>query len=322
MLRARVATVPDAKDVAGTPGLGSSSALGVTGVMGHPGVATAIADSALCLLVGTQLSVTARAGLDDALASVQTYSIGSAAPFVPCTHVHTEDLRGSLTTADAGAERQRPSDPRAGAGPGAEDRAATAAARRPRCALPRRDGCARSDAAGRRRHRRRRRKHRRVGDPPSACAPRRAIHRRAGHGRHGIQLRRRRGCGARAQAADRGDRRRRLILHARHGDSHRAAVPPARDVPAVRQPRACDVRDPRATVLRRSLQLQPVRPKPAGRGPGGHVSRSGLRRRRRRSTICPARCRRHSMSTARRSSASSARPTKSHHSQTFSARRP
>jgi acetolactate synthase-1/2/3 large subunit len=76
MLRARVATVPDAKDVAGTPGLGSSSALGVTGVMGHPGVARAIADSALCLLVGTQLSVTARAGLDDALASVPTYSIG------------------------------------------------------------------------------------------------------------------------------------------------------------------------------------------------------------------------------------------------------
>ena len=46
MLRARIATVPDAKDVAGTPGMGSSSALGVTGVMGHPGVATAIADSA------------------------------------------------------------------------------------------------------------------------------------------------------------------------------------------------------------------------------------------------------------------------------------
>jgi len=97
VLRARVATVPDAKDVAGTPGLGSSSALGVTGVMGHPAVASAIADSALCLLVGTQLSVTARAGLDDVLASVPTYSIGSAVPFVPSTHVHTEDLRGSLT---------------------------------------------------------------------------------------------------------------------------------------------------------------------------------------------------------------------------------
>ena len=39
VLRARVACVPDAKDVAGTPGFGSSSALGVTGVMGHPGVA-------------------------------------------------------------------------------------------------------------------------------------------------------------------------------------------------------------------------------------------------------------------------------------------
>jgi acetolactate synthase I/II/III large subunit len=95
-LRARVATVPDAKDVAGTPGLGSSSALGVTGVMGHPGVAEAVADSGLCLLVGTRLSVTARAGLDKALASVPTVSLGSAAPYVPCTHVHTDDLRGSL----------------------------------------------------------------------------------------------------------------------------------------------------------------------------------------------------------------------------------
>ena len=120
MLRARVATVPDAKDVAGTPGLGSSSALGVTGVMGHPGVAKAIADSALCLLVGTQLSVTARAGLDDVLASVPTYSIGSASPFVPCTHVQTEDLRGSLRLLDAGVERRRPADWRAGAGRGAE----------------------------------------------------------------------------------------------------------------------------------------------------------------------------------------------------------
>jgi acetolactate synthase I/II/III large subunit len=96
-LRARVATVPDAKDVAGTPGRGSSSALGVTGVMGHPGVAEAVAGSGLCLLVGTRLSVTARAGLDEALASVPTISLGSAAPYVPCTHVHTEDLRGSLT---------------------------------------------------------------------------------------------------------------------------------------------------------------------------------------------------------------------------------
>src|SRR6202051_4122915 len=97
-LRARVATVPDAKDVAGTPGRGSSSALGVTGVMGHPGVAEAVAGSGLCLVVGTRLSVTARAGLDDALTAVQTISIGSAPPYLACTHVHTDDLRMSLRT--------------------------------------------------------------------------------------------------------------------------------------------------------------------------------------------------------------------------------
>jgi acetolactate synthase-1/2/3 large subunit len=97
MLRARVATVPDAKDVAGTPGMGSSSALGVTGVMGHPGVAAAVAGSALCLLVGTRMSVTSRTGLDEALGSVPVVSIGSAPPYLPCAHVHTQDLRASLS---------------------------------------------------------------------------------------------------------------------------------------------------------------------------------------------------------------------------------
>ncbi|WP_368681732.1 thiamine pyrophosphate-binding protein [Mycobacterium intracellulare] len=96
MLRARVACVPDAKDVAGTPGFGSSSALGVTGMMGHPGVAEAVRTSALCLVVGTRLSVTARAGLDDSLAAVRTVSVGSAPPYPACTHVHTDDLRASL----------------------------------------------------------------------------------------------------------------------------------------------------------------------------------------------------------------------------------
>ena len=100
-LRARVATVPDAKDVSGAPGLGSSSALGVTGVMGHPGVAQVIADSAACLLVGTRLSVTARAGLDAALAAVPVFSLGYAVPYVPSTHVHTEDLRASLVLLNA-----------------------------------------------------------------------------------------------------------------------------------------------------------------------------------------------------------------------------
>lgn len=96
LLRARVATVPDAKDVSGSPGLGSSSSLGVTGVMGHPGVADAIRDSALCLLIGTRLNVTARAGLDDALGCVPTMSLGSVAPYLACTHIRTDDLRASL----------------------------------------------------------------------------------------------------------------------------------------------------------------------------------------------------------------------------------
>lgn len=96
-LRAQVATVPDAKDVAGTPGYGCSSALGVAGVMGHPGVPVAAAQGAMCLLVGTRMTVTARAGLDDALGQVPTYSIGSQVPFPACTHVHSDDLRQSLT---------------------------------------------------------------------------------------------------------------------------------------------------------------------------------------------------------------------------------
>ena len=95
-LHARVATVPDAKDVSRSPALRASASLGVTGVMGHPGVADAIRSGAVCLLVGTRLSVTARAGLDAALREMCTLSIGSAPPYLPCIHVHTNDLRASL----------------------------------------------------------------------------------------------------------------------------------------------------------------------------------------------------------------------------------
>ncbi len=109
VLRARVACVPDAKDVAGTPGFGSSSALGVTGVMGHPGCGRRRwRDSGLCLVVGTRLSVTARAGLDDALAAVPTMSIGSAPPYLACTHVHTDDLRTSLRMLTDALRRRGP----------------------------------------------------------------------------------------------------------------------------------------------------------------------------------------------------------------------
>jgi acetolactate synthase-1/2/3 large subunit len=97
VLRARVATVPDAKDVSGSPGLGASSSLGVTGVMGHPGIGEAMAESAVCLLVGTRLPVTARAGLDDVLGRARVVSIGAESPYLPATHVHSEDLRISLS---------------------------------------------------------------------------------------------------------------------------------------------------------------------------------------------------------------------------------
>ena len=96
VLRARVATVPDAKDVSGSPGLGASSSLGVTGVMGHPGIGEAMAESAVCLLIGTRLPVTARAGLDDVLGRVRVVSIGAESPYLPATHVHSDDLRVSL----------------------------------------------------------------------------------------------------------------------------------------------------------------------------------------------------------------------------------
>jgi acetolactate synthase I/II/III large subunit len=91
ILAARVAVVPDAKDVS------SDADLGVTGVMGHQGVAAAVRGAGLCLVVGTRLAMTARAGLDEALTAVPAISIGAAAPFVPCTHIQCSDLREILS---------------------------------------------------------------------------------------------------------------------------------------------------------------------------------------------------------------------------------
>lgn len=93
VLRARVATVPDAKDVVVVPG---SPAWGVTGVMGHPAVSAALTESAACLLVGTRLPRIARTGLDEVLGSMPIASVGSAPPYLPCTHAESNDLRASL----------------------------------------------------------------------------------------------------------------------------------------------------------------------------------------------------------------------------------
>ena len=96
VLGARVATVPEAKDVVAAPATDPSSVLGVAGVMGHPSVASAIAGSASCLLVGTRLPATASAGLEQLLTQVVTLSVGSAAPYLPCTHFPAGDLKSAL----------------------------------------------------------------------------------------------------------------------------------------------------------------------------------------------------------------------------------
>lgn len=95
-LKANAFVVPDAKDVVVTTGQGALSELGVIGLMGHPVTIDAIADSAICLLVGTRLPLTARGGLDDALASTRILSLGASAPYLPCAHVHTDNLQASL----------------------------------------------------------------------------------------------------------------------------------------------------------------------------------------------------------------------------------
>ncbi|BBY57134.1 thiamine pyrophosphate-binding protein [Mycolicibacterium sarraceniae] len=88
VLGARIAAVPDAKDV-----VTEATPLGVAGVMGHPAVGIALAESGLCLLVGTRLPLMAR---EPALDSVPIASIGSAVPYVRSAHVDSDDLRASL----------------------------------------------------------------------------------------------------------------------------------------------------------------------------------------------------------------------------------
>nr|WP_296769117.1 thiamine pyrophosphate-binding protein [Rhodococcus sp. (in: high G+C Gram-positive bacteria)] len=92
-LGAPTAVTPDARDTVDPllPGY-----LGVAGVMGGPDVVDSLNDSTLCLLIGTRLPMMARAGLDEALKSIDVRSIGSSAPYVPSTHLHTNDLRSGL----------------------------------------------------------------------------------------------------------------------------------------------------------------------------------------------------------------------------------
>ncbi|MFF0636072.1 thiamine pyrophosphate-binding protein [Nocardia sp. NPDC004151] len=92
-LDATVLVTPDAKDAYSNA---DPRFAGVVGVMGHPNAARLVSEAELCLLVGASLPLTARAGLDTALAACpRVVYLGIEQPFVP---VHAE-ARGPLAAA-------------------------------------------------------------------------------------------------------------------------------------------------------------------------------------------------------------------------------
>ncbi|MFJ9368542.1 thiamine pyrophosphate-binding protein [Nocardia sp. NPDC101769] len=90
---AAVGVAPDAKDVYhhADPGY-----CGVAGSMGNPELLDVLRGAELCLLIGTRMPVTARAGLEDALAAVPLAGIGALPPFLPAGHAHSNDLAKTL----------------------------------------------------------------------------------------------------------------------------------------------------------------------------------------------------------------------------------
>lgn len=92
-LDASVGVAPDAKDVYAAEHRGFC---GVAGSMGNAELVDAVRHAALCLLVGTRMPVTARAGLESALSAVPVASIGAEPPFVETTHALSSNLQVSL----------------------------------------------------------------------------------------------------------------------------------------------------------------------------------------------------------------------------------
>lgn len=78
-LDARVAVAPDARDAFDNR---HTRFAGVSGAMGHAGVADALAHAHACLVVGTRLPLLARQGHEAALGSLPLVSIGRDRPFV------------------------------------------------------------------------------------------------------------------------------------------------------------------------------------------------------------------------------------------------
>lgn len=95
VLDARVAVTPDARDAFDNR---NSRFAGVSGAMGHAGVATALAHARACVLVGTRLPLLARQRHEAVLGSLPLVSIGRDRPFVSSpASVHLEgDLVATL----------------------------------------------------------------------------------------------------------------------------------------------------------------------------------------------------------------------------------
>ncbi|MFI6871248.1 thiamine pyrophosphate-binding protein [Nocardia sp. NPDC050406] len=94
LLDAAVGVGPEAKDVYDHDAPGYC---GVAGSMGHPELLDAVHRAALCLLIGTRMPVTSRAGMEAALGAIPVASIGAETPFVPGLHAHSTDLATALT---------------------------------------------------------------------------------------------------------------------------------------------------------------------------------------------------------------------------------
>ncbi|MBJ8347682.1 thiamine pyrophosphate-binding protein [Antrihabitans sp. YC2-6] len=114
VLDATVGVAPDAKDVYGSAEHGFS---GVSGVMGNVELVDAVRHSSLCILVGTRMAVTSKAGLDAAFAQTQVVSIGAELPFVAGMHATSGDLAGTLAALAAALHTRTHAEPPASARP-------------------------------------------------------------------------------------------------------------------------------------------------------------------------------------------------------------
>ncbi|WHU47504.1 thiamine pyrophosphate-binding protein [Gordonia sp. L191] len=92
MLGAAIVAAPGGADAIADP----AGHAGVTGVMGHPSARRALADADVCLALGTRMTVTDRAGLDDLLETTELYHIGVHGPRLPSKTIAVTSIDTAL----------------------------------------------------------------------------------------------------------------------------------------------------------------------------------------------------------------------------------